>query len=84
MDELKYQKIGEVGGRWKADIIESFLRAEGIEAELVQGAITHYVYKGLIDPVEVYVPNANVSAALELLKSFEEFQPEEDEDNDEE
>jgi hypothetical protein len=84
MDDLIYEKIGEVNGRWKADVIESFLTAEGIEVELIQGAITHYVYKGIFDLVEIYVPNTKVLTALELLKSFEEFQPEKDEDADEE
>ena len=46
MDELKYEKLGEVNGRWKAEIIQSLLLAEGIEAQLVQDAVTHYVYKG--------------------------------------
>ncbi len=79
MDEIKYEKIGEVNGRWKAEIIESYLEAKGIEVELVQDSITHYLYKGPFDLVQIYVPNRKAIKARELLKSFDEFQPGEDE-----
>lgn len=74
MDELKYEKIGEVNGRWKAEIIESFLAAEGIEVQLIQESITQSAYKGSFDLVQIFVPRREVSKARELLKSFEEFQ----------
>ena len=80
MDEIKYEKIGEVNGRWKADIIESFLTSQGITVQLVQGAITHYIYKGFYDLVQIFVPNTQADRARELLDSFEEFQLDEDED----
>ncbi len=35
MDEIRYEKIGEVNGRWKAEIVESFLVSEGIVVELI-------------------------------------------------
>jgi hypothetical protein len=79
MDEIKYEKVGELNGRWKDEIIESFLEAEGIEVELFQESITHYLYKGPFDPVQIYVPNRKAIKARELLKSFDEFEPEEDE-----
>jgi len=74
LDELKYEKIGEVNGRWKAEIIESFLAAEGIEVQLIQESITQSAYKGSFDLVQIFVPRREVSKARELLKSFEEFQ----------
>lgn len=80
MDELKYAKIGEVNGRWKAEIIESFLAAEGIDVQLIQESITQSSYKGAFDLVEIYVPGAKAIRARELLESFEEFQQEEDEE----
>jgi hypothetical protein len=78
MEAAYYKKIGVIGGRGKADIIESLLTAEGIEVELVQGAITHYIYKGALDTVHIYVPNTKIAEALDLLKYFEEFEPEDD------
>ena len=80
---MKYEKIGEVNGRWKAEIIESFLEAEGIEVELVQDSVTHYLYKGPFDLVQLYVPNLKAVKARELLKSFDEIQPDEDENEEE-
>ena len=80
MDNLTYQRIGIVNGCWKADLIESFLKAEGIDVELIQDAMTHYMNRSAFDPVQVYVVNNQVSEALELLESFEEFLPEEDDD----
>jgi hypothetical protein len=77
MDEPKYEKIGEVSGRWKAEIIESLLQAEGIEVVLVQESITHYVYKSAFDPVEIYVPSAKASEARTLVGSMDDFGPEE-------
>jgi imidazoleglycerol phosphate dehydratase HisB len=80
MDEIKYEKIGEVNGRWKADIIESFLVSQGITVQLVQGAITHHIYKGFYDLVQIFVPNIQANTARELLNSFEEFKLDEEED----
>ena len=81
MDELKYEKIGEVNGRWKAEIIKDFLESSGVEVELVQEAVTHYLYKSAYDLVQIFVPGSEVVRARELLESFEEFQNEDDEDN---
>jgi hypothetical protein len=83
MDEIKYEKIGEVNGQWKAEIIESFLKAQGIEVELIQEANTHYLNKGPFDLVQILVPNKQAIKARELLKSFDEFQPDEGEDEEE-
>jgi len=83
MDEIKYEKIGEVNGRWKAEIVESFLVSEGIVVELIQDAITHYIYKSAFDRVEIYVLKAEVNKARELLNSFGEFNLEEDGDEEE-
>lgn len=83
MDEMKYEKIGEVNGRWKAEIIESFLKAEGIEVELVQESNTRYMNVGPFDLVQIYVPNQKAVKARELLKSFDEFELDEDENEEE-
>ena len=58
LDELKYEKIGEVNG---------------IDVELVQEAVTHYLYKSAYDLVQIFVPGNEVNRARELLDSFEEF-----------
>ena len=78
MEESGYEKIGEVNGRWKADLIESFLKAEGLDVQLIQGAVTHYLYKSAFDLVEIYVPKSEVAKARKLLTAFEEMQPDEE------
>ena len=84
MDKMRYERIGEVNGRWKADIIESFLVSQNIEVQLIQDSITHHAYKGFYDLVQIFVPNAQVIKARELLNSFDEFQLEDDNDDEEE
>ena len=37
MDEMMYEKLTEVQGRLEAELIESFLEANGVDAELIQG-----------------------------------------------
>ena len=74
METSRYQKIGEVNGRWKADIIESFLLSQGIQVQLIQDVTTHYVYKSAHDLVLIFVPHEQVVLSRELLNSFEEFQ----------
>lgn len=81
MPKPHLEKIGEVNGRWKADLIESLLLSHGVHVLLVQDAATHYVYKSSFDLVEVFVSSEQVTLARELLTSFEEFQPEADENN---
>ena len=80
MDGMVYEKIGEVNGSWKAEIIESFLSAVGIDVQLIQDSITHSSYKGAFDLVQIFIPKVAVPRARILLQSFEEFQPEKDED----
>jgi len=40
MDEMKYAMLTEVLGQWKAEIIESFLKSEGINVVLIQDALS--------------------------------------------
>lgn len=79
MTRLKYVILTEVTGRWKAEIIESYLIAEGIEVQLIQDAVTHYLYKSPFDPVQVFVPENRLADARELLKFLDESQVENDE-----
>jgi hypothetical protein len=79
MDELKYKKIGEANSRAEAEIIESFLEAEGIDVELVEESISHSAYAVATARVEIFVPREKAKKALKLLKPFDDIQPEEDE-----
>ncbi len=78
MDELKYEKIGEANSRAEAEVIESFLKAEGIEVELVEEAVSHSAFVLPQALVEIYVPKEKAEQALKLLEPFDDILPEED------
>jgi hypothetical protein len=71
MDEMKYAMLTEVLGQWKAEIIESFLKSEGINAVLIQDALSPSAYANPFAPVQVFVPKESMQQARELLKTFE-------------
>ena len=73
MDEIKYEKIVEVVGRLEADVIESFLEAEGIDVELIQESIGHSSYAVAVDGlgrVQIFVPKDKADEAREWLKVY--------------
>ena len=72
MDEMKYAKLTEVLGRWKAEILESFLEAEGTDVELIQDSLSHTFYIHAFAPVQIFVPKEKLEQARELLKVFDE------------
>ena len=78
MDELKYEKVGEANSRGEAEVIESFLKAEGIDVELVEESISHSSYVLPRALVEIFVPKEKAEQALKLLTPFDDIQPEED------
>jgi len=71
MDELKYAKLTEVLGRWKAEIVESFLESEGIDVELIQDSLSHSFYTHAFAPVQVFVPKEKLEEARELVKDLD-------------
>ena len=78
MDELKYEKIGEANNRAEAEVIESFLEAEGIDVELIEESVSHTAYAIANARVEIFVPTEKAKKALKLLKPFDDIQPDED------
>ena len=75
MDEMKYEKIGEANSHAEADIIESFLKAEGIDVELFDESITHSAYSMAMARVQIFVPKEQAEQARELLKGFDDIKP---------
>ena len=85
MDEMKYAKLTEVLGRWKAEILESFLESEGIDVELIQDSLSHTFYTHAFAPVQIFVQNEKLEQARELLEVFDDsFDKDDDEDEEEE
>jgi hypothetical protein len=79
MDEMKYEKIAEANSRAEAEVIESFLEAEGIDVELVEESVSHTTYAVPFARVEIFVPKEKAKQALKLLTPFDDIQPDEDE-----
>jgi Putative prokaryotic signal transducing protein len=72
MDQMQYAILTEVLGRWKADILESFLRSQEIDVILIQESVSGSTQQTSFTPVKIYVPKASLRRARDLLKSFEE------------
>ena len=73
--QMQCALLTEVIGRWKADVIESFLLAEEIDVVLIQGTVSD-LFASPFAPVKIYVPKESISRALNLLKIFNEAQDE--------
>ena len=84
MDEMKYTQLVEVLGRWKAEIVESYLKAEGIDVVLIEDSISQSTYANPFAPVQVFVPKDGLAQARQLMETFEEAEESaEDEGEDE-
>ena len=76
MDELTWEKIGEVQGRLDAELIESYLEAYSIDVELIQEAIGHNLFPVTIDGlgrVQIFVPKEKSLEARELMRNFKDI-----------
>jgi hypothetical protein len=74
MDKLTWEKLTEVSGRLNAELLESYLEANGIDVELVQEAIGRYIYPVSVDGlglVQVFVPKDKLAEAQELMSGFQ-------------
>ena len=81
MDEMKYAKLTEVLGRWRAEIIEIFLESEGIDVVLVQDSLSQSAYSNPFAPVQIFVPKEELEQARELAKDFEDGVQNEDKED---
>ncbi len=84
MDEMKYALLTEVLGHWKAEIIENFLKTEGIDVVLIQDSLSQSTYFNPFAPVQVFVPKDGIQQARELLKTFGDSLEDETDDEEEE
>lgn len=73
---MLYTKLTEVIGRWQADILESYLKSEEIDAVLFQDSMSHITTTPVFAEVQIYVPKASIQRARELLKKFDEDEEE--------
>ena len=81
LHEMQYALLTEVMGRWKADILESFLIAEEIDVVLIPGNVSD-LFASAFAPVKIFVPKASLQRARHLLETFNETQDDEGEAED--
>ena len=75
MDTMKWERITEVQGRLEAELIESYLEANGVDVELIQEAVGHSAFPVMVDGlgrVQIFVSKEKAREARELLKNFNE------------
>jgi Putative prokaryotic signal transducing protein len=74
MDGLKWEKLTETNGRMEADVLISYLEAEGIHVEVFQEAVGHHIYPVMIDGlglVQLFVSKEQIAMAKELLAEYQ-------------
>ena len=76
LHQMQFALLTEVTGRWKADIIEDYLKSEEIDVVLIQEAISHVTHITAFSPVKIYVPKTSLARARNLLKTFDEAEDE--------
>ena len=75
MDTMKWEKLTEVLGRLEAELIESFLEANGVDVELIQESVGHSAFPVMVDGlgrVQIFVSKDKIREAHELLKDYNE------------
>jgi len=75
MDTMKWERLTEVQGRLEAELIESYLEANGVDVELVQESVGHSAFPVTVDGlgrVQIFIPKEKAQEAHELLKEFNE------------
>jgi hypothetical protein len=73
MDEMKYALLEEVIGRWRADVIENFLKSEGIDVVLSEGTVSD-LFTPTFGAVKIFVRKEDLQKSRELLKKYNESQ----------
>ena len=74
MDELTWELLTETDGRLEAELLKSYLQANGIPVELFQEAVGHHIYPVTLDGlgrVQIFVPKAKAGEARRLLVDFQ-------------
>jgi hypothetical protein len=75
MDTMKWERLTEIQGRLEAELIESFLEANGVDVELVQESVGHSALPVMVNGlgrVQIFVSKDKIQDARELLKDFKE------------
>jgi hypothetical protein len=74
MDNLTWEHLTDVYGRLEAELLKSYLEAEGIRVELFQEAVGHHIYPVTLDGlgrVQIFVPKEEAATARALLEEYQ-------------
>ncbi len=71
MSKMEYEMIAEVNGRGQAEVIASYLEAEGICVELIQDSVSHSTYVLPFALVQIFVRNGQAQRARDLIEAFQ-------------
>jgi hypothetical protein len=73
MNQLKWELLAELNNRFEADLLKSYLEAEGIQVQLFQEGVGQDIYPGNIGPmamVQLFVPKEKFDAAQDILDTY--------------
>ena len=73
MDELKWEHLTDVQGRYEADILKAYFEADGIEIETFQESLGQHIYPTTLDilgNVQLFVSKEQVDDARKLLEEY--------------
>ena len=73
MDELKWEHLTDVQGRYEADILKAYFEANGIEIETFQESLGQHIYPTTLDilgNVQLFVSKDHVVEARKLLEEY--------------
>ena len=73
MNEMQWEKLTDIYGRMEADVLKSYLEAEGIPVELFQEAVGHHAFPTTVDGlarVQFFVPRDKAVQARKALQEY--------------
>jgi selenium metabolism protein YedF len=74
MNEMKWEKLADVQGHMEADVIKSFLEAEGVPVELFQESVGRHIYPTTVNGlarVQLFVPKEKADEARKLFAAYQ-------------
>lgn len=75
MNDMKYEMLTELNSRLEAELLESYLEANGVDVELFQESVGQNAFpvtNDILGRVQVFVPKEKIKDAMKLLNSFQE------------
>ena len=73
MDELKWEHLTDVQGRFEADILTAYFEEYGIEITTFQESLGQYIYPTTLDMlgnVQIFVSKEQAEDARKLLEEY--------------